>query len=437
MRWALPVIPVRIQAKKGYLLDWIPLGALSLLLETVSRFTVDPSEAAHLRYLLLWGCGTLLFLLPLFRGTLWSHLFPFAFGTLSLALPHVGVLRLAASGAVLVTAWFVGMLLAWQRQKLRWFALAASGQWLVRGDLLHTAPTALGTWVELLGAPLLVAGMLRGFEQTAKEHRTILATAGLLAFGAGNGWGLLALIALGVGLAFFDPARRASFLTPLLLPILTFLPSQEPFWVWTSALVLGVLATSFWVPIARLSLALLAGWVSLAALLTALPWKRPAPFATSLVALFPPKASPLRLIESQATTLHSESPDLHFAFENRPVRRLTLESYLVGSTALPCGTLLLEASFQGAHPATVPLLRLGENTAEWAASRPDVATALACPAPPPWSSWIPASGRYFGHHYRAELEFSPPIVASGLVLSRPSTLPKEVAISLFGLRLEP
>jgi hypothetical protein len=81
-------------------------------------------------------------------------------------------------------------------------------------------------------------------------------------------------------------------------------------------------------------------------------------------------------------------------------------------------------------------LEVGRDSAEWAAERPDVAAALACPAPSPWSSWLPAAGRFFGHHYRARLRLDPPLPVVRLVIERATDLPDATTLALFHVATE-
>ncbi len=436
MRWGFLWTRVQPGPWQHGVFALLPVGATTLLLDSVSRFAVDPSEAAHTRFLLIWCCGTLAFLAPLTSRTVLAALAPFAVALAAVGLPHVGVLRLAVCGMLLATAWWLAVRRWWQLGQEGWWAAAFAGQWLVRGELLHLAPAALMTWAELLLAPLIAAALLKALEEATGRRSATAAASGLLAFGAGPGWQFPGLLALSCGLAACRFRNPKSRILPVAFAALAWLGTDEPFWVGTAVVALATTSLAWMPRLSQLALALLAGWVSFGGSASTLPWKRPAPFEAALGVLAPPFPPSQRLLESWAATLTASIPELRLALSGRPIRTVVVESYLVASTALPCGTVVLEAHFEGTNTPAIPLLRIGENTAEWAASRPDVTPNLACPAPPWWSSWIPTTGRYLGHTFQARVPLEQPVPAAALVLRRPSGLPPELAVSIFGLRLE-
>lgn len=129
--------------------------------------------------------------------------------------------------------------------------------------------------------------------------------------------------------------------------------------------------------------------------------------------------------------LTAAQPRLELELSGRAIRAVTIDSYLVESVALPCGTRLARVEVAAPGGSLAFDLEVGRDSAEWAAERPDVAAALACPAPPAWTSWIPAAGRFFGHHYRARRAVALPLAATRLVLERDPALPEATALALF------
>jgi hypothetical protein len=73
-------------------------------------------------------------------------------------------------------------------------------------------------------------------------------------------------------------------------------------------------------------------------------------------------------------------------------------------------------------------LRTGDDLAEWAARRREVAELLAHEPPEPWVSWVAPDGDYFGLTYRARHRLAAPAAADRLVVERHAGLPPEVAV---------
>ena len=81
-------------------------------------------------------------------------------------------------------------------------------------------------------------------------------------------------------------------------------------------------------------------------------------------------------------------------------RWLRIESLLTGAVALPAGTPAGEVRLEWRGRVVDRLvLRVGHETAEWAADRPELRGRVA--AAPPAVSWVAPDGRSFGHAYRA------------------------------------
>lgn len=109
------------------------------------------------------------------------------------------------------------------------------------------------------------------------------------------------------------------------------------------------------------------------------------------------------------------------------VREVVVDSTLSDAALLPRGTPVGEVRLRepsGALHAWI--LRSGEETAEWAASRGDL-VARGVAAPPPWSSWV--AGDFFGRRYRARWALPRPIAATAIEIER-ADLPAPSALTL-------
>lgn len=421
----------------------LPLCASALFLGFAARFAPDPGEGAHLRWLLAAGGGVLA-PLALLVGDRW----PFLLAQLGWVLavfgpPQVSVLRLAGGTALLALALLVASREWWRMGSARspwgWYCLPWAAQWLVASDLLHLAPDRLQTWIELGLLPVAAGALLRPIATGPEASPRLAAAASLLAFSSGPGWTPLGLAGLFLVLLLArwgsSPLLRSG---SVLLAGLGHLQGGEPFWVVASLLALSLAMQAPLRLVGRCAGAFLAAWVAVAGAAATLPWKRERPFEKMLTTASSPPARIDRLLEGEARVLTDESPELRFRLEGETVRALELESYLVDAVGLPCGTIVLEGvlSDLSGGRTVFPMLLVGDNAAEWAASRPDVAARLACPPPEAWSSWIPSSGAYLGHHFQARIRLPEGLRASELLLRRPQELPEGVAIALFGVRSE-
>lgn len=223
--------------------------------------------------------------------------------------------------------------------------------------------------------------------------------------------------------------------------------SAEPWWVvlvCATAASAASLAKDAPARLARRALGLLGAATLLAG---SFPWLRPAPIATLLGALAtldrPVAETPL---DERAAVLTRAAPRLELELSGAPVRGLILDTYLTNGVDLPCGQALASVELleemetrhggnlaQGPWSAT---LIAGRDSAEWAAGRPDVAARLACAAPPPWISWIPAAGRFLGQTTRARFALPLPRAAYRLAITRSPELPTTTSLAIFFVATE-
>lgn len=224
--------------------------------------------------------------------------------------------------------------------------------------------------------------------------------------------------------------------------------AAEPWWV-LLAVVTAALGASFGsgtgAKLAQRSLGL---WAAATLLAGSFPWLRAAPVATLLGAVVKVDRqvaeSPLG---ERVVVLTQASPRLEVELSGAAVRALVVDSYLTHGVELACGLELAGLELADTPPngdvapesAQAPwraALVVGRDSAEWAAGRPDVAARLACPAPPPWISWIPGSGRFLGQTTRARVALPLARDARRLVIERNPALPAETSLAIFFLATE-
>jgi hypothetical protein len=218
------------------------------------------------------------------------------------------------------------------------------------------------------------------------------------------------------------------------LALLPFAAGAEPAWLALAVAAAAVTAAGAAPPLARAARTLLLLLALATALAAAPPWARRPAAASALAALG--AARPLvleRPVDTRPVVLSAAAPRFETALSGEPVGGWVIDSYLVESAALPCGRRLATITLGEGEPRP---LTLGRDSGEWASDRADVAATLACPPPPPWTSWVPAEGRFLGHHYRSRARLAMPRPASRLVVERDPTLPPGVAIALFQLATE-
>ncbi len=360
-----------------------------------------------------------------------------------LGLPHLGVLRPAALQALLA-----GAVIAHGAAALRrpdplgvggWFALAFAAQLVIAADRLFLAATAPATAGLLLLLPLAAALALDRIERAGGTG--LAAVAALTAGLAGPGFSVAAAAGLVVA-ALLALAPRARFRTraaavalaaaaPLTL-------GAEPPWLGLAIAAAAALAAGGVGRPARAARGALVALALGALLVAALPWRRSAPVATLLGALVaPPGRAALRAVELQPVVLTAAAPRFVVELDGGAAGAVVIDSYLTRAVELPCGTPIARVRFELADGGVREgALEIGRDSAEWAAERPDVAAALACPAPPAWTSWLPAGGGFLGHHYRARVRLEAPVAARRLVVERAAALPEATALALFHLAVE-
>ena len=110
-----------------------------------------------------------------------------------------------------------------------------------------------------------------------------------------------------------------------------------------------------------------------------------------------------------------------------PARWLRIESLLTGAVALPAGTPVGEVRLESRGRVVDRLiLRVGRETAEWAADRPELRGRVA--SAPPAVSWVAPDGRSFGHAYRAARHLGGGAVDRVVVAGSPALPPGTILV---------
>ena len=121
------------------------------------------------------------------------------------------------------------------------------------------------------------------------------------------------------------------------------------------------------------------------------------------------------------------------------MREVVVDSNLVRGVALPVGTEVARIILRDAEGAEIQRwpLRVGRDTAEWAAGRPNVAGRPGFVAPAPWLSQVSPDGRFFSQRFRRRLGVADAIHPAEIVLERNAELPPEVVVMVYRMELRP
>lgn len=380
-----------------------PAAALLCLSLAMARFGVDAGAAREAIFLALWASAALLplSLLSAVRPTALRS--PTAWAPPAAALA-VGLLlafqeRGEGSRAAWVSLLLVLALTLVATRELRVRSLSRTGvaaslaiaaAIVVYGHRLYTAPSAPLTWLFLILLPALAGAVAAALARRRRSPTAALVGAMLLLapLVATESWWCLAVLAVLAVLSRVRACRRAL----------------------AAAAVLALVAGSF-------------------------PWLRPRPVST-LVGEALSFATPITVdaLAGRSVVLSAARPLVDLEIRESAIRGLALDSYLTNSSGLPCGAPLATVALSGDGVLFERTLRIGEDSAEWAAGRPDV--SLACAAPPTWIHWVPRDGRFFGRTTRTAISFESGLAAKAVRIARDPSLPSDVTLAIFRVGLE-
>lgn len=312
--------------------------------------------------------------------------------------------------------------------------LALAALLLARAPDLVTRELAFASLVKWTAAACLVALALAQIGRLTPRFFLPVALASVAAAPALGGLAAAALVVAAL-VAAFAGSPVFAIAAPLVIVAPAF--AREPAWV------VVLLATALAVSLRRDERLALVGRSALAGLaLVALvagsaPWSRRAPIATTLAVLAHPPtarldASPVG--EEGRLTVARPRFEVPLA---APMRGVAIDSALGNGAGLPCGTRVASVRIerQGATLFGDELL-VGAATADWAALRPDVAPALACPPPAPHAVWPVAEGRILAARYRAIFGLAGAQASDRLIVERAAELPADVELLLFAVGVE-
>ena len=382
------------------------------------RFHGAPVAASETLFLALWAAAVFLPLSFLETARLPVHAaLAIAVTVLVTALPRSGGLRAATVAAALALSVLILAGLLGARR-------SAFG-------LRHCAALALAMALVLHGHLFFL-------------HGFAFATVTLL--------GIVPAVAATLAARLAATGRRGAALVVALALLAAPQLAAEPWWVALAFATAGFAASFGMGAGARLAQRSLFLYAAATLFAGGFPWLRAAPVATvlgTLATLGAPLAeTPLG---DRVVVLTQAAPRLAIDLSGVPVRGLVFDSYLTHGVELACGQELAGIELTGmalepaeetaVAPRPAPArwrsaLVAGRDSTEWAAGRPDVRAQLACPAPTPWISWIPGTGRFLGQTTRARFALEAPFDARRLVLERHPALPAETTLAIFFVATE-
>lgn len=220
-------------------------------------------------------------------------------------------------------------------------------------------------------------------------------------------------------LASYPWLRPAPMTTALSLLGLT---PGPPLAIWIVAVVLTLAALGLWMgrswsdPLRAAGLAGLSGACLILALLQGLP--------TAGTLLLTPQV-PVELNAGHPaweTNLPQSSP-------TASIGSVVVESYLANGAGLARGTPVATVKLENTAGQSVDwTLRAGDDTGEWAARRPDVASE-GKPVPAAWVSWV-ADG-FFAQRYRSQFQLDRPEPFTHLRIERAAGVPADLTVALY------
>ena len=155
-------------------------------------------------------------------------------------------------------------------------------------------------------------------------------------------------------------------------------------------------------------------------------------FAGLLMVLRLPPAERALLGPEQSVVIDAARPGRDLPLGGQGLAGLIVTSSLLNASGLAAGTTVATVRLQdGAGEVAWPL-RVGIETGEWAARRPDVRAAGAV-APPAWACFV-ADG-FFGQRYRGRLTLPAPRSFTRIAIEREPGLPPQIALVLHEVRL--
>jgi hypothetical protein len=278
-----------------------------------------------------------------------------------------------------------------------WILTAIAVQTLARGDVLVESGFGARAAVVLLAWPVIAAAAVWMLDGALGSWALVLAAAAIAAQGGFHAANVAVLVALSLAarLAPVDLRRRRAPAFARALAALAMLP----------------------------------------VLVAAYPWRHPRPLAAALQ--LPAEAARAvlsrPLLDGSGLPLDAAKPLWSADLDGRRADGVVVVSNLAHGAGLASGTPAIEVeATTTAGEAFRWTLRVGFETGEWAARRPDVA-ALRPATPSAWQSML-ADG-FFAQRYRSEHRFASPQPLQRIAVRRAATLPAETQVALFWLEL--
>jgi hypothetical protein len=118
-------------------------------------------------------------------------------------------------------------------------------------------------------------------------------------------------------------------------------------------------------------------------------------------------------------------------------RALVVDSAVLDGAELAAGTPVADLVIERAGGAADHVvLRVGNDTAEWAARRDDLRAAGLAPAPPAWISWVAGTTPpIFGQRYRARFVLAGHDALRSVTVHRAPTLPAATRVVIYGMEI--
>lgn len=151
-------------------------------------------------------------------------------------------------------------------------------------------------------------------------------------------------------------------------------------------------------------------------------------------------AAPRAATHPGGQVLDAQSPELSLELSSDPIRSVVVDTHLTHAHDLAAGTPVGLVRLESPSGSAIEWpLRMGLDTGEWAAARPDLALRPDLVTPAPWLSQVVSTAEgvpFFAHRYRAVLDLAASTGARVTVRRAPD-LPSQVTLAVFQLEVRP
>ena len=142
------------------------------------------------------------------------------------------------------------------------------------------------------------------------------------------------------------------------------------------------------------------------------------------------------LIHRQPIVLNDAQPTWTRSLETPvAVQTIVVDTTFANSTSAVHGAVLARLRIETQSGEQLQVIRIGQESGEWAAQRAEIAALPGFRAPAPHLSWVDPSGEHFGQRYRTVWKIDPSSEITDIELSLEPGAPAGLVLTIFHLEL--